>query len=244
MKTIAEAAAELAATQQPVLCLDTCVFLDIITAGNRGQADLLGANQRLLEALVTTPSRLRLVVNELIVWEWDQRKEEVRGEATKWLIKADQHILQIHRAWEELGKPLPDQAPSYNKSQLVEDLTNLARSLLGQAIVLGQDTDCVLRALERVKAKKRPSHNGQIKDSIHLEHYLELSRNLRDAGHGEGRIFVSTNKSDFWEDKDKPERPHAELVDDLNAAALTFFGRLPLALRSLGILTLGGSIIP
>ena len=79
-------------------------------------------------------------------------------------------------------------------------------------------------------------NNKQIKDSIHLETYLELSRKVRDAGYGQPVIFASTNSSDFWEDKNTPERPHAELVDELATANLVFFGRLPLALRHLGLL--------
>jgi hypothetical protein len=216
MKSIAEAVAELVVARRPVLCLDTCVLLDVITTGNRGQADLIGVNQKLLAVLVTTPGRLQLVVNDLVAWEWEQRKEEVRGEARKWLSETDRNIQRVHRAWEELGQPLPTGVPKYNDPQLVEALTDLAQSLLDQAVVLGQDTGCVLRALDRVKAKKRPSHNKRIKDSVHLEHYLELSRGLRDAGHAQGRIFVSTNSSDFWEDRTTPGRPRPELVDDLS----------------------------
>jgi hypothetical protein len=236
MKTIAEAVAELAPAQRPVLCLDTCVFLDVITLGNRGQADQIGVNKELLEVLTTAPERLQLVVNDLITWEWNQRKEEVRTEARKWLIETDRHIQQIHRARAELGRPLPTPAPRYEEPQLIEDLTDLALTLLGQAIVLKQDTECVLRAVDRVKAKRRPSHNKQVKDSIHLEHYLEFSRQLVNAGHVQSRFFVSTNSSDFWAEKGQPENPHAELVDDLNAAGLQFRGRLPLVMTALGIL--------
>src|ERR1700722_2729144 len=118
MKTIAEAVAELVAAPRPVLCLDTCVFLDAITTGNPVQSDLSGVNKKFLKAL-EPPARLHLVVNELILLEWDQRKEEVRGEAGKWLIETDKHIQQIHRAWKELGKPLPNLPPKYHDPQLV-----------------------------------------------------------------------------------------------------------------------------
>src|SRR3954453_2421269 len=98
MKTIAEAVAELVGAPRPVLCLDACVFLDVITTGNRGQADLIGVNRTLLEVL-NTPDRLQLVVTELIVHEWHQRKEEVRADSGKWLTDTDRHIRQIHESW-------------------------------------------------------------------------------------------------------------------------------------------------
>ncbi len=236
MKSIAALVAELAAAPRPVLCLDTCVFLDIITTGNRGLTDLVEVNRRLSDILVTTPDRIQLVVTSLVLREWVQRRDDVRDEVTKWLAYTDRQIFEIHRAWERLGRPLATPRFTYHDPDLVNRLTTLAESLLRSSAVLHEDTTCVMRALQRVKWKNRPSHNKQIKDSIHLETYLELSRKVRDAGYGQPVIFASTNSSDFWEDKNTPERPHAELVDDLATADVVFFGRLPLALRHLGLL--------
>jgi hypothetical protein len=41
MKSITDAAPDLIGASRPVLCLDTCVILDVITAGNRGLTDLI-----------------------------------------------------------------------------------------------------------------------------------------------------------------------------------------------------------
>jgi hypothetical protein len=236
MKTIAALVDELVSAPRPVLCLDTCIFLDIITTGNRSLTDLIEVNRRLSDILVTTPDQIQLVVTSLVLREWHQRKDEVRDEARKWLINTDKHILEIHRAWERLGRPLANTRPTYDDLDLVNRLTSLAQSLLRGSAVLREDMGCIMRALQRVKRKVRPSHNKQIKDSIHLENYMEMSRRLRDANYGQPVVFVSTNSSDFWEDKNTAERPHAELADDLSAANLIFFGRLPLALRHLGFL--------
>jgi len=242
MKSIAEVVADLVGAPRPVLCLDTCIFLDIITTGNRGLTDLIEVNRRLSEILVTTPGRVQLVVTSLVLREWVQRRDEVREEATKWLQNTDRQILEVHRAWERLGRPLATVRPTYYTPDLVNELTNLAKSLLRGSVVLKENTECVMRALQRVKWKKRPSHTKEIKDSIHLENYLELSRQLRDAGYGQPVIFASTNSSDFWENKNTPARPHVELVDDLAAANLVFFGRLRLALLHLGLL--GAAALP
>ena len=80
--------------------------------------------------------------------------------------------------------------------------------------------------LDRVKTKTRPSHSGAIKDSIHLEHFLNLSRLLTAAGFAEPRVFVSSNSSDFALDTSKPEDLHTDLVPELSAAGLEFFGSL------------------
>ena len=236
MKSIAALVAELVAAPRPVLCLDTCIFLDIITAGNRSLTDLIEVNRRLSEILVATPDRIQLVVTSLVLREWIQRRDEVRDEATKWLVNTDKQILEIHSTWERLDRPLTTPRPTYYDPDLVDRLTSLAESLLRGSAVLREDTACIMQALQRVKRKRRPSHNNQIKDSIHLETYMELSRGLRDASYGQPVIFASTNTSDFWQDKNTPERPHPELTRELSAANLVFFGRLPLALRHLGLL--------
>jgi hypothetical protein len=234
MKSIAALVAELVAAPRPVLCLDTCLFLDIITAVNRRQTDLIEVNRRLSD-IITAPDRVQLVVTSLVLREWVQRRDEVRDEAARWLASTDGQILEIHRAWERLGRPLAAPRPTYHDPGLVDELTALAESLFRGAAVLREDAACITRALQRVKRKKRPSHQRQIKDSIHLEAFLELSRQLRGEGYGQPVVFVSTNSSDFWEDKNTPERVHAELVDDLAAADLIFFGRLAIALRHLGL---------
>ncbi len=236
MMSIADAAAALAGDPRPVLALDTCVPLDVIRAGIRGQTDRIAECRRLSEIVVTAPERVQLVVTSLVLLEWSQNKDEVGAEATEWLADTDRRILEIHRTWDRVGSPLPAPAPKYDDPGLVAALTSLGESLILGALVLEEDNACVMRALDRVKQKQRPSHKKEIKDSIHLEHYLELSRQLHMAGYAQPTIFVSSNSSDFWADKNTPSQPHVELRADLTAANLTFYGRLDFALRHLGIL--------
>jgi hypothetical protein len=63
-----------------------------------------------------------------------------------------------------------------------------------------------------------------------------LSRQLHMAGYAQPTIFVSSNSSDFWADKNTPSQPHVDLRADLTAANLRFYGRLDFVLRHLGSL--------
>ena len=103
-----------------------------------------------------------------------------------------------------------------------------AGTVLGWAVVLDRDDPCVGRALDRVQSKVRPSHAGMVKDSIHLEHYLELCRQLHASGFPERRMLVSANKADFWEAKHKADI-HPDLEPQLSAVGLEFFGTLEAA---------------
>src|SRR5947209_2948721 len=82
---------------------------------------------------------------------------------------------------------------------LTAALAALAGTILGSAAAPDRDEASVCRALDRVHNKVRPSHAGMLKDSIHLEHYLDLSRQLHASGFPRRRVFVSANKADFWE---------------------------------------------
>lgn len=83
--------------------------------------------------------------------------------------------------------------------------------------------------------KRRPSHDGHVKDSIHFEHYLEFARQLRAGGFTAPVLFVSKNRKDYW-DGDKP-RIHPDLEPEINdpAVRLLFYGSLAAALGPLRI---------
>ena len=95
----------------------------------------------------------------------------------------------------------------------------------------------VMRTIDRVKQKRRPSQQKEIKDSIHLEHYLELSRQLHAAGYTQPAALVRPNSSDFWADKNKPSALYIDLEAELTAAHLKFYGRIEFALRHLAIIS-------
>jgi hypothetical protein len=119
---------------------------------------------------------------------------------------------------------------------LVDALTSLSESLIQSATVLDEDQNCLMRAFDRVKQKQRPSHKKEIKDSVHLEHYQELARQLNAAAFAQPVIFVSTNGADFWPDTNTPQYPHVDLRAELKTVALIFYGRLEYALRHLQII--------
>jgi hypothetical protein len=202
----------------------------------RAQTELIAQCRRLSEIVITDPNRVQLVVTSLVVLEWNQNKEQVRAEITTWLDETDRRILDIHKAWDRVGMPKLTRAPTYLEPPLVDALTSLSESLIQSATVLDEDHSCLTRAFDRVKQKQRPSHKKEIKDSVHLEHYLELARQLTVAAFAQPVIFVSTNGADFWPDTNTPQYPHVDLRADLEAVALIFYGRLEYALRHLQII--------
>ncbi len=234
MPAISTVVADLIARPRPVLCLDTCDLLDIIQCVAEGKARRLEHVRRLLDRLAHNPDLVQLAVSYLVPIEWAQNQATVLADVENHTRHVDAHLADIHRAWQHAATSLPGPPPGYAGRGLPGALAALAGAVLGWATVLDRDDTCVGRALDRVHDKLRPSHAGMVKDSIHLEHYLELCRQLRVSGFSARCVLVSANKADFWEAKNKADI-HPDLEPQLSAVRLEFFGTLEAALGSLGI---------
>jgi hypothetical protein len=234
MPALAAVVADLVACPRVVLCLDTCDLLDIVQCLAEGKARRLEHVRRLIDTLTRRPDRVQLVVSYLVPVEWAQNQATVLADVEHKTRRVDEDIAEVHLAWQHVGVPLPDPSPTYAGSGLPAALAALAGTVLGWAVVLDRDEPCVGRALDRVHTKARPSHAGMVKDSIHLEHYLELCRQLHASGFPGRRVFVSANKADFWEAKNKADI-HPDLEPQLTAVGLEFFGTLEASLGSLGV---------
>jgi hypothetical protein len=128
--------------------------------------------------------------------------------------------------------PLP--APiGYAGLGLLADLQTTAEMLLDACWKLERDQACVNAAVQRVFDRTRPSHKREIKDSIHLEHCLELARRVRDDGFAEEIFFASANKNDYG--PAVAHQPHADLQSAFDAVHMSYCDSLGAAIARLGI---------
>ena len=240
MPSIADVVASLAAAPKPVICLDTCDILEVVQCldwekpGTPRGVACIKPVRRLLNTLAVDPDRALVVITDLVHTEWNQNIVGIRKNADEFLAKIDEIVGSTYNAAGLVGTALAVYDPLASKP-LVEDLVSLSASLLTQATRLDLDPALPALALARVMVKRRPSHDGQIKDSINFEHYLDLARRLRAAGFAEIVAFVSKNRKDYWEgDKD---RIHPDLKPEIDDATvqLRFFGSLTAALPNMGL---------
>lgn len=134
--------------------------------------------RRLLNTLAVDPGRAMVVITDLVHTEWNQNIAGVRKKADEFLAKIDAIVGYPYRAAGFAGTVLPVYDPLSSKT-LVDDLVALSTALLNQATRLDLDAAHTALALDRVMTKRRPSHDGHIKDSINFEHYLAFARRLR-----------------------------------------------------------------
>ena len=222
----------LLAQPRPVLCLDTCELLSAVQCLRQDQAIHIEALAVLLTSMVSTPNSVLVVITDLVVHEWGQNLPGVPGKAHEFPTRIDHESGIVHDAWLHLGPALTTTPSTHALSPLIAELTKLAQDVIDLACILERESVCVDRALGRVLSQSRPSHEGSIKDSIHLEHYLELATQLHASGFTDRRVFVSANKKDFWE-SNPPTRIHHTLAPEFAAVGLEFFGDLRSAVGSL-----------
>jgi hypothetical protein len=241
MPAIAVVAAQLiAGPPKPVICLDTCDILEVVQCldwekeRTPRSVSCIEPARRLLSFLAVDPHRAQVVITDLVHHEWTQNIAAIEQKARDFLAKIDNIVGYPYQAAALAGTVLAV-APSLSASALVADLASLSTNLLGQAVRLDLEDPQIRLALDRVLSKRRPSHEGHIKDSINFEHYLELARRLRAGGFMEDVVFVSKNRRDYWE-PGTTQILH-ELLPEINdpAVRITFFASLAAALGPLGI---------
>jgi hypothetical protein len=241
MPAIAAVAAQIiAGPPKPVICLDTCDILEVIQCLDWEKErtprpfHCIEPAMRLRSALAANPDRLQVVITELVHREWTQNIGGIQQKAVEFLAKIDDIVGFPYQAANLAGVVLPVY-PRLSASTLVNALFTLSSNLLGQAVRLDLEDPQIRLALDRVLHKRRPSHEGHIKDSINFEHYLELARRLRAGGFMEPVVFVSKNKRDFCETN--TTQIHPDLLPDINdpAVRIRFSASLAAALGPLGI---------
>jgi hypothetical protein len=233
MPLIAQVAAEVVARPLPLLCLDTCDLLDVIqSVSDRLPGKLEYAGRILAAATGPSPSVL-LASSFLIPIEFAQNVTGVVDEVVRAIQDTDDRIEFLISA-SLLAGLIPPASIRLSALDLPAAVRSIAGRILSVARVLDRDATCVDRALERVVRKDRPSHRGGVKDSVHLEHYLELARHVRALGATSKIAFASANSDDFWEGKKNSDLHHS-LRSEFGAVDMRFFGSWQAACGWLGI---------
>ncbi len=143
MIAIGGAVANLVANPRPILCLDTCDFLDVARAIMRDGLARTKSFARMLDVLAADPNRrFQPVITYLVRHEWEQDLEGVRIDAERDIERTNGKIAIIGEACKDVGIVSPPIVP-FDAKPLIQGLINLAENLMNQAVVLIKDDICV-----------------------------------------------------------------------------------------------------
>jgi hypothetical protein len=228
MPTIAEAAQQLAADGLPILCLDTCVLLDVIRTPLRGTPRCIQSAIELAE--MQGQARCRIVASSLIQNEWESHEQAVMAELDRHLEARDRDAFEFHEACDLVKLPLSFGRPSYQAAGLVAKLQELAAGLLKNAVHLLSSDETKVRATNRNLACVRPARKGSgPQDCIIIEEYFELCRLLQAGGFAKNKAFCSSNTKDYQDGAEPPQ----SLASEFAAVGLVYTNALDWAVKEL-----------
>lgn len=234
-EVIAESARAIAATNTPVVSLDTCNFLDLVRVDlpqREPRADAAEVRAAVELTALANERRVVLVVPELVPGELADHIADRESEFADWVRYLDQSSDWLAKVGGVVGVPHP-QSAAWSPLLLAAKLQAVVGELLGASRVLAREPICVERALARLTAnpKRRPSHKKEIKDSMNLEQVFELARLLRTAGFAPPMCWISSNVKDFA--GAGRTGVHLDLAPEFAAVKLDYFVTLSAALGRL-----------
>lgn len=195
MMLIADIVTDIIAHPAPVLFLDTCILLDVVRARLRNKPDEVGFGRIFLDSTRKNPKTIHLLIASPVTTEWNDHIRERENECTT-AINACNAISAICG---HLTLPAVAVLPAVVLT-MPAVLRRLSTDLLAACVTIDHDADALVRAVDRIVASthpvRQPDSKGA-KDAIILEHAVQTTRQLRNAGFAGTCLFVSSNTKDY-----------------------------------------------
>jgi hypothetical protein len=195
MKLIADIVDDIIANPSSALFLDTCILLDVVRAPLRNKPDEVRFGRIFLDAVHKIPKTIHLLIPSPVTTEWDIHIRDRENEC-RTAVDACNAISAICG---HLALPAVAVLPAAVLT-LPAVLRQLSTDLLAACVTIDHDADALRRAVNRIVASthpvKRPDSKGA-KDAVILEHAVQATGQLRNAGFAGNCLFVSSNTKDY-----------------------------------------------
>ncbi|POD96799.1 hypothetical protein BV924_02655 [Pectobacterium odoriferum] len=189
----------LASLNLPVLCLDTCVFLDLIRDVTRDSILVhnIKAGVDLLSKAEANNSVIVLMA-EQVKLELSDNEQSVEDELTTSLSRFKSRVKKVSDIVSAFG---------FNGELSIDNLdghVSRAKNILERwkriSYLVPQNTAIVNSAYRRVSLSITPARKGKdsMKDCVVTETYLDISRELRELGLTAPIVFSSSNTKDYF----------------------------------------------
>jgi len=230
--SVAEAVRSIVASQTPVLFLDTCALLDIVRLPFRARST--GDSENLLTAAISILDKARedqlsLVIPPPVPIELQNNLSSVEQEARNAVEELRLRYNVLTSIQKAAGKPASSLV--IEADGIITFLKDLTTQLIVSSTELSRDDELDNRILTRIANNRPPSSKGAVNDCIVYEHTLQLMRNIRDAGHRQSLVFLTSNTNDYCISRAPKEPIRAEL-DSVDARLCTTWNW---ALNELGL---------
>ncbi|NQU05260.1 MAG: DUF4935 domain-containing protein [Calditrichaeota bacterium] len=212
----------------PVLFLDTCAILDIMNTSfcYHINSRVIETANKLLKATNCHPPLVWLVITEDVENEWKRNAENTKNNTHDQINELSKRLNRFDQVITFAGIT-PDFSYSKPKQFLLDEyLYKLSEKLKLASCKIKNDEDCQIRALERVRnnhppySKQKKTEKGTL-DCVIIEHFIKVSRILRERTFENYMFFVSTNTKDYLE-SDKPHNIKEPLKSQFSELKLQY----------------------
>ncbi|WP_157378049.1 PIN domain-containing protein [Burkholderia ubonensis] len=184
----------------PVLLIDTSSVLDILRAPIREnyKHKLPEYADKLIQKAKAPQRDIWLIITSVVEREFNENHEPVAGDVAKIVNDVEARANGINQTMASLGLQTSN-IRFQDKTQLQAKLLKQARDFMKECIILDRDQTVAMRAIDREAEKKAPSGDGkgQSRDCQILEHFLELTMQLRNNAFRHCIGFVTNNSKDY-----------------------------------------------
>jgi hypothetical protein len=218
---------------KPVVCLDTCVYLDFFDYAL--EPHIQDAFLK-LEGLANR-GEIYLVTPSIVVDEYDRNVKNSMDRLRGTVKRVIEQTRSIRSLFFMLGASDPQESlPHYldesGYKRLLGDLQKRVERLLKGGHVFAVTAECEPLAFKRMKFNIRPAQRGKdsLGDCLITEGLLELSRSLRVSGFAASVSFISSNVNDYADVRD---RLHPDIEPDFGALSIDYYSHISRAVAQI-----------
>jgi hypothetical protein len=225
---------DIVARGAPVLCLDTCIILDIMrdpTLDSASSADRVAA-LTLLSAMATKNNLVGFLAAQVAI-EFGEHVKPVEEEAERALSKLRDRLKRLDAINVALGGKGVVDVSHYG--DCVSRSKSIAERLIAAAAPVSQSDETTARAFKRLNEARTPASKGKqsMKDCVVIETYLDAVVELRKAGLKSPIVFASSNVKDYAGETGSVLRP--DLATEFAALDMEYAPNLSAAKHYLGL---------
>lgn len=193
----------------PVIFLDTCIILDIVRVLHREGIDkgIIKSAKDLIVRSKDESEKIWLITSEIVETEWNDNIDIVVEDLEKEIRRLKNNMLRLESILKDVFPGTNIIYPDIAAYSLDDYLRSLSEKLLKSSIIFLNDQECLLKSTDRVFGNMAPASKGKSepKDCMIIEHYIKISKHLRENSFREKRIFITSNKNDYGSPSDIKE---------------------------------------
>lgn len=220
MVTFDDAVSSLASSKLPLVCVDTCIWLDFL----RGRFNSSRARDGIEKLRCFNNKDFRIVVPSQVLVEYNRNKGGRMAEYASILKGISSDFNKYLEDIKERNFPglttLREDYMDFIKNTYESSVNKLFDAIIVYKVTEDMYKKGAIRSCERLGPAARRGSSAA--DSVIVESFIELVDKLRSLGFQLTSYFLTSNTNDFSDPRNK-ELIHPDLKDEFNNKNINYF---------------------